>query len=255
MHSQICLPARALVWVLPIMLTVGCNYDFPGKPNPADRPVPDDQVLDFDVLYRRSCAGCHGADGLLGPAPPLNNPTFLAIVPDAELLRVIRGGRHGTPMPGFAQTVGGSLTAAQVGVLAEGIKSRWKPAADPEAIPPYLATKANDTAAANDEHSRGAKLFARACAECHGELTATGEKPDGSAGAVDVPDFLALISNQALRRIIITGRPDLGMPAYSEKNGRPDDFQPLSSAEIDDLVALLADRRGQNPTKTPADNP
>ena len=28
------------------------------------------------------------------------------------------------------------------------------------------------------------------------------------------PDFLALVSDQALRRIIITGRPDLGMPNY-----------------------------------------
>ncbi len=140
-------------------------------------------------------------------------------------------------------------------MLAEGIKSRWKPAADSDAIPPYLPAKADDTEAANDDHARGASIFARACAECHGALTATGEQPDGSAGAVVVPDFLALISNQALRRIIITGRPDLGMPAYSEKEGRPDDFQPLSSAEIDDLVTLLADRRAQNQAKAPTENP
>jgi mono/diheme cytochrome c family protein len=244
-----------LTWLLPIVLAVGCNYDFPGKPKPADRPLPDDQVLDFDVLYRRNCAGCHGADGLLGPAPPLNNPTFLAIVPEEELLRVIRDGRHGTPMPGFGQTAGGSLTAAQVSVLAEGIKSRWKPAADSDAIPPYLLARADDSQAAKDDHSPGAKIFARACAECHGALTGTGEQSDGSAGVVVVPDFLTLISNQALRRIIITGRPDLGMPTYSEKDGRPDDFQPLSSAEIDDLVALLAGRRAQDRPDTTSEHP
>ena len=49
-----------------------------------------DQVADFDVLYKTHCAGCHGADGKLGPAPPLTDPLFLAIVHDGELLRVIR---------------------------------------------------------------------------------------------------------------------------------------------------------------------
>ena len=80
----------------------GC--DLPGKPNPADRPVPPDQVTNFDTLYRQNCAGCHGADGKLGPAPPLNDPLFLAIVPDAELLqRDQRAAVAGTPMPAFAQ--------------------------------------------------------------------------------------------------------------------------------------------------------
>ena len=90
---------------------------------------------------------------------------------------------------------------------------------------------------------RGEEVFARACAGCHG--------PNGSGvphkgeihDAINDAAFLALISDQALRRIIITGRPDLGMPTYAEGDGRPKDFQPLTAAEIDDLVALLADWR------------
>jgi cytochrome c oxidase cbb3-type subunit 3/ubiquinol-cytochrome c reductase cytochrome c subunit len=58
-------------------------------------------------------------------------------------------------------------------------------------------------------------------------------------GAINNQAFLALISDQALRRTIITGRPDLGMPAYDGKAGRKPDFRALTSAEIDDLVALL----------------
>ncbi len=62
------------------------------------------------------------------------------------------------------------------------------------------------------------------------------------------PDFLDLISDQALRRIIITGRPDLGMPTYHDKDMRPGDFEPLTSAEIDQLVALLSARRTPSET-------
>ena len=60
------------------------------------------------------------------------------------------------------------------------------------------------------------------------------------AGAINDRAFLALISDQALRRVIITGRRDLGMPDYSDSNWRSPKFKPLTSAEIDDLVALLA---------------
>jgi mono/diheme cytochrome c family protein len=86
----------------------------------------------------------------------------------------------------------------------------------------------------------GARVFARACAGCHGP-SGQGEK-DGRAsrgGALNNPAFLALVSDQALRRLIITGRPDLGMPAYDGSDGRPPDFRALTPAQIDDLVALL----------------
>src|SRR5215469_1594554 len=113
-----------------LLLAAGC--DLPGKPKPDDRPVPADQVKDFGTLYATHCAGCHGADGKLGPAPPLNDPLFLAIVPDAELLRVIAEGRvvgpdQKSPMPAFAQERGGPLTSAQVKVLADKIKQQLGP--------------------------------------------------------------------------------------------------------------------------------
>jgi hypothetical protein len=59
-------------------------------------------------------------------------------------------------------------------------------------------------------------------------------------GAINNQAFLALISDQALRRYAITGRPDLGMPAFDGDSGRPAGFRPLSSPEIDNLVELLA---------------
>jgi mono/diheme cytochrome c family protein len=236
--------------------------------------VPADEVADFDTLYGTHCAGCHGADGKLGPAPPLNDPLFLAIAPDAELRRVIREGRavspaQKSPMPAFAVGEGGSLspaqaeawaklkeethaaprqqgtlTAAQVQVLAEGIKKRWGPPGDPRgvdtpppgSVPTYLARA--DTSPGKKEE--GARAFARACAGCHGKDGEGVERDGKLRRKINDPAFLALISDQQLRRYAITGRPDLGMPPYDGKAGRPPDYQPLTAEEIDGLLALLA---------------
>jgi cytochrome c oxidase cbb3-type subunit 3/ubiquinol-cytochrome c reductase cytochrome c subunit len=187
------------------------------------------------------CAGCHGAGGKLGPGPPLDDPIFLAIVPDAELLRVIAEGRtvspgQKSPMPAFAQDKGGPLSAAQVKVLADGIKKRWRASSSqPGSLPAYLGP-----AAGGGNKDEGARVFARACAGCHGSQ-GQGDKDSRPlpGGAINNEAFLALISDQALRRTIITGRSDLGMPAYDGTAGRPPDFRALTSTEIDDLVALL----------------
>jgi mono/diheme cytochrome c family protein len=227
--------------LLPFLAVLAAGCDLPGKPKEADRPEPANKVMDFGVLYATRCAGCHGADGKLGPAPPLNDPIFLAIVPDAALLRVVSEGRTVTPgqrspMPAFDQDRGGPLTAAQVKVLAEGLKQNWGPPAS-GSLPPYLSP----TGGKGGNKEEGVRVFGRACAGCHGPK-GQGDK-DGHplpGGAINDQAFLALTSDQALRRLIITGRPDLGMPAYDGTAGRPPDFPALTSAEIGDLVALLS---------------
>src|SRR5712671_5507399 len=106
--------ARSPDFVSPYLLLsvflwiTGC--DLPGRPDPADRPVPADHLLEFSALYQRNCAGCHGADGTLGPAPPLNDPLFRAIVPETELTDILTNGRNKTLMPAFARENGGPLT-------------------------------------------------------------------------------------------------------------------------------------------------
>jgi cytochrome c oxidase cbb3-type subunit III len=214
--------------------------------------VTPDQILAFEPLYHVNCSGCHGASGNLGPAPPLNDATFLAIIPDTELLHVINDGRAGTPMPAFAHKSGGPLTDVQVKSLVEGIKASWKSAAAPYVAPPdYQLTKTDNPQSASGSRRRGAEIYARACAKCHGASGEGGE----NGGAINDPAFLALISDQALRRIIISGRTDLGMPTYAEAEGRSSDFQPLTSTEIDYLVALLADWRTGRSRAVSADNP
>lgn len=218
----------------------GC--DLPGRPKAAERSASALNDRSFDVLYRRNCAGCHGANGTLGPAPPLNDKLFLDLVPDDELKRIVAEGRPGTLMPGFAANKGGQLTAEQILLIAEGIKTRWGPIEPaPAGTPPYRLE------AGKPDRDAGLEVFARACACCHGDEGRgenSGGKPDDKlAGAINVPDFVALSSDQVLRRLIITGRPDLGMPPSSDGKGRPEGYKPLTSREVTELVSLLASWR------------
>jgi cytochrome c oxidase cbb3-type subunit III len=238
-----CRRGSRIGWVLAGLLVCcagGC--DLPGRPKPADRWVAPSSELSFGVLFRRNCAGCHGSDGKLGPAPPLNDKLFLALVPDDELKRVVAEGRPGTLMPAFSAANGGQLTAVQVRVLADGIKARWGPV---QAVPADTPAYRLETAARPDRTGSpeaGLAVFGRACASCHGEIY--GGDPQGEpVGPINAPEFLDLWSDQALRRLVITGRPDLGMPACTDQSGRPEGFTPLTSHEVSELVALLASWR------------
>src|SRR5258708_40064737 len=114
---------RGALATLLVCLMVGC--DLPGKPKSADQYMPPQKEMTFSVLFQENCIGCHGADGKLGPAPPLNDRLFLALAPDTELQRVISQGRAATLMPAFAASQGGHLTDAQIKVLALGVKKEW----------------------------------------------------------------------------------------------------------------------------------
>ncbi len=211
-----------------------------------------DREMHFDVLFKENCRGCHGEDGRFGPAPPLNDPVFLAIVPDEELLHVITHGRavnaeYRTPMPAFARGSGGPLPDEgnynQVQALAQGIKETWGQGQAPTEKPPrYRAPAWWQPQGDKDE---GFAVFAMACAGCHGQA-GEGRKDKGGkwkVGPIHDPAFLSLMSDQALRRIVITGRPDLGMPHYAGKEGRGANFKPLTDQDVSDVTALLASWR------------
>ncbi len=220
-----------------------------------------DKVLDFSALYKQNCAGCHGSDGNLGAALPLNDSLFRAIVPEEELTRVISIGRPGTPMPAFARENGGSLTAAQIRVLVDEIKGTHRkpganvtgwgvPKSPPENVPSYLMGKAASERTSDAYEQIRKTTYARACADCHGDHGQGGDE----AGPINDPALLSLTSDQALRRLIITGRSDLGMPDFADAEGRPADFKPLSAAEVADLVELLAHWRKIRPPQATANS-
>ena len=147
----------------------------------------------------------------------------------------------GTPMPAFLASKGGSLTDMQVKTLAMGIKKQWGlTEAAHGSIPPYSV----ESVGATGDKNRGASVFGRACASCHGPSGEGGETGDGKAGAINDPAFLALISDQTLRRYAITGRPDLVCPTMLAKPGA----QPSTSrsqVKRSSIWSLLSSRGGK----------
>lgn len=221
--------------LLALIFISGC--ELPGKPTKKDQPVPDEDQTKFSVLFATHCVGCHGNAGKLGAGPPLSDPLFLALTDESRLRDAIVHGRNETPMPAFAISQGGTLSDKQIAALVTGIPTLGvaeKPPTDP--APKFESSSKGDV-------KRGEEVFARACAGCHGKDGKGGQLQSRSIGSIHEPAVLQLMSDQLLRRYIITGRDDLGMPGYSGQAGRGPDFKPLTETEIDDLVALLSSWR------------
>jgi mono/diheme cytochrome c family protein len=218
---------------LPLVLLSACSTPH-GQPQKAEESVAPNEVLEFSTLYAQNCAGCHGADGRGGAAIALADPVYLAIVDRNELRKTTANGVRGTSMPAFAQRAGGMLTEQQIDVLTSGIFSRWGRAGILDgAKPPSYAART----AGNVEH--GKLAYGTYCASCHG--------PEGGGtskgSAITNDSFLALVSDQGLRTIVITGRPELNAPDW--RGNVPG--KPMTDQEITDVAAWLASQRVQNP--------
>jgi cytochrome c oxidase cbb3-type subunit 3 len=218
---------------LAAILASGCGAPH-GQPNKDSEVLAPKEVLAFGALYAENCAGCHGADGRGGAAIALANPVYLAIADDAAIRKVIADGMRGTAMPAFAESAGGLLTDAQIDVITKDIRSRWSKQGilDTAAAPSYAPKSAGDA-------QRGEVAYKTYCESCHGPGGGGGRK--GSAITND--SFLALISDQGLRTIVIAGRPELGAPDW--RGNVPG--KPMSDQEVTDVVAWLESRRVENP--------
>jgi cytochrome c oxidase cbb3-type subunit III len=218
---------------LELLLLSGCSSP-PGQPQKGSETQAPNEVLQFDPLYAQNCAGCHGSEGRGGAAIALADPVFLGIADEKAMRKVIADGVPGTSMPPFAQTSGGMLTDKQIDVITNEIRSRWgRPGILNGANPPSYASKSTGNA------QYGEVVYGTYCKSCHGPEGQGG--PKGSAITND--SFLALVSDQGLRTIVIVGRPELGAPDWRQNvPGKP-----MSDQEITDVVAWLASRRVQNP--------
>ena len=230
-HRAILLAGSMLASLLSTACGIGDSA--PGRPAAHSQVVRPSSIVDFNVLYARNCSACHGPYGKGGAAIGLSDPVFLAIADDATIRHITADGVPGTSMPAFAEHSGGTLTDDQVQAIVGGIRARWaRPHALRDANPPPYATQDPG------DPKRGAIAFGVYCSSCHG--------PDGRggrAGSIVNGSYLALVSDQGLRTIVIAGRPELGHPDWrGDVPGRP-----MSAQDVSDVVAWLAAQRPQFP--------
>ncbi|CAN5118481.1 hypothetical protein BH11PLA2_BH11PLA2_16680 [soil metagenome] len=211
------------VILLPLLVMIGCTP--PGKPVPPAANAENS----FDKLYAANCAGCHGANGEKGSAPPLNDLAFQTSMSEPEKLTIIREGRKGTAMPASATAKGGTLTDEQCQIIAKGMTSQWFPQAG---LPNIVKRSYTGNAVT------GKTLFAKVCASCHGANGEGGKFGDKTLGAINDTAYLALVSDDYLRRLIKHGRPDLNTPS-----GHVWGKDYLSPNDFDDLTTYLASWR------------
>jgi cytochrome c oxidase cbb3-type subunit III len=217
-----------------LAVTTACGTRGYSPVRPVDAAVmPPSKILDFNLLYAKNCAGCHGAGGKGGAAIGLGNPVYLAIADDSTILRVTADGVPGTSMPAFAQHSGGMLTDEQIDAIVRGIRSQW---GKPDAVgdgnpPPYAAQGSGDA-------KRGATVYEAYCSSCHGTDGRGGKR----ASSIVDGSYLALVSDQYLRTTVIVGRPEMGAPDWS--NDQPG--KPMSPDDVSDVVAWLVTQRPQD---------
>jgi mono/diheme cytochrome c family protein len=219
--------------VVSVLILAGCSTP-QGQPRRDSEALAPNEVLDFTGLYAANCAGCHGPEGRGGAAIALANPVYLAIANDAVIRGRIANGVKGTAMPAFARAAGGLLTDKQIEVISTTMRSRWSGSSTVERFDPpsYTATSSGDA-------DRGGVAYRTYCESCHG--------PEGRGGshgsAITNDSFLALVSDQGLRAIVIGGRPELDAPDW--RSNVPG--QPMSEQEVSDVVAWLASHRVRTP--------
>jgi cytochrome c oxidase cbb3-type subunit 3/ubiquinol-cytochrome c reductase cytochrome c subunit len=200
------------------------SCDPPGRQAVETAAIRPADIADFRVLYSQNCSGCHGANGQGALTVGIGRRVYLAIADDGTIRKTIEEGRPGTPMQAFAQKAGGMLTDTQIDILVHGIRNWGNPGAFANTkLPAYAASEPGDA-------TRGAEIFQASCAPCHG--------PEGrGARAIADSSYLALVSDQHLRTVIIVGMPNLGMP------DRRSHQKPLTDTDVSDLVAWLAAQR------------
>lgn len=207
------------------LMLEGCGHAPGYPPNPILRPG---QAMDFATLYKENCAACHGANGRNGPAMDLANPEYQALVDDATLRKWISGGMPGTEMSAFAQSAGGVLTENQVNALIRGMRKEWlRPNIFAGSMPPsYTQAQAGDA-------QHGVRIYEAHCAGCH----------QPTRQQITSRDYLALVGDQALRTMIIAGRPDIGQPDWRHDSPNGKETAPLTGQQLDDIVSYLASQR------------
>ncbi len=195
-------------------------------------------ATDGATLYGTFCAACHGQGGEgmrypgMPPFPAIGNPDFLAIASDELLAETVRAGRPGRRMPAWGEGEGG-LRPAEVAAVVKHLRGLG-PAFRPDDRPPRWA---------RGDAARGERLYASACAGCHGAKGQGGEGP-----MLANPVLLRAASDRFLAETIRVGRRGTAMLGFE----RPTPARrALDAGEIEDVVTFLRSWEPKDREKRP----
>jgi mono/diheme cytochrome c family protein len=164
-------------------------------------------------VFSARCSGCHGENGDGGIGSRLNSETFLPMVGDNFLYRVITEGRPGTEMPSWR-----FLPAGDVANLIVYIRA-WQKT-------PAVALS---TEPVKGRAEFGEVLFKAECQKCH---MAGGSADLGMQ--IGNPVFGSQVSDQFLFRTIAYGKKGTEMKGFMTRARNP-----LSEDDIGHVVAYL----------------
>lgn len=252
--------ARLLLFVFPVVLTAGKMV--------AQQKYALADVEDGGRLYRGNCMLCHGPDGDAVTGVDLGHGNFTRASTDDDLVRIIRTGIQGTPMPpsNYSEFQARTVVAYLRSMAADVARS---------ASPPGDAL-------------RGKSLFEGKgqCATCHRvkgagsrmgpDLTQIGALRRGTELEQSIldPDAEVLAANQYLRvvmkdgttirgrllnqdsftlqlldsneRLVLLSKASLRESVFDKKSPMPSYRGKLNSQELSDLVSYLASLKGED---------
>jgi cytochrome c oxidase cbb3-type subunit 3 len=180
------------------------------------------------TVYGTFCAACHGprGEGMRYPGmpafPAIGNADFLAVASDRFIRDTVIHGRPGRRMPAWGEGAGG-LRPEEIAAVVARVRSFADGAPAPEDTGPRRW--------AEGDAAEGGRLFAEACASCHG---ARGEGKEGPALAN--ARFLAAATDTYLAETIRRGRRGTTMPAFGAPSPT---HRVLADDEITAIVRFL----------------
>jgi cbb3-type cytochrome c oxidase subunit III len=190
-------------------------------------------ATDGATLYGTYCAACHGpkGEGMRYPGlpsfPAIGNRDFLRLVSDDFLRDQISRGRPGRRMPGWGELEGG-LRKDEVIQVVSYVRNLGGVAFEGDAKPRRWI---------QGNTAEGQRLFAAACARCHGD------KGEGKEGpALNNRVFLELATDTYLLKTIQNGRAGTSMAGFGAGSTVQ---RTLTDAEISSIVALLRTWEGK----------
>jgi cytochrome c oxidase cbb3-type subunit 3 len=186
---------------------------------------------DGATIFGAFCSGCHGPDGLGRRSPGMPafpspaNPDFLALASDEFIRETIRLGRLGRRMPAWGQKDGG-LRPDEIDKVVAHLRRLG-------GVPAPARTAG---AKASGDTATGSRLFAAACAGCHGPEGLGGEGP-----ALNNPVLLATATDEFLIETIARGRRGTAMEGFLEPSVAR---RTLSRGEIESIVTFIRSLQG-----------